>query len=228
MSRINPKAVCGFIFSVIGGIFLGLGIMFVVLLGSIHDNKVEVDAVIAYIDTYGDEGSTVFVDFYYMDEEYKGVELDSYSSSMRVGDERVVYISPKNMTKAIDKQTTSMLRILMGSIFCGIGSIFIIIGIAFIMSVTKKKALGKRLKQSGTPIEAHIDSVETTGIRVNGCPTYVIKCSYDNPYDGMTYTFKSEHIGFDPTMNIQGETIRVYVEENNYKKYYVDISDITG
>lgn len=226
MSRINPKAVCGFIFSVIGGFFLGLGIMFVVLFGSIHDGKVEVDAVIAYIDTYSDEDGTVFVDYYYMGEEYKGIELDSYSSSMREGDERVIYISPKNPTEAIDKQTTSMVRILMGGIFGGIGGIFVIIGIAFIMSVTKKKALARRLKAAGYYIYAHIDCVDITGIRINNHPTFVIKCSCDNPYEGKTYKFKSEHIGFDPTMNIQGDSIKVYVDENDYSKYYVDLTGI--
>lgn len=226
MSKINPKIVCGFIFSVIGGFFLGLGIMFVVLFGSIHEGKVEVDAVIAYIDTYGDDGGTVFVDYYYMGEEYKGIELDSYSSSMREGDERVIYISPKKPTEAIDKQTTSMLRILMGGIFGGIGGIFVIIGIAFIMSVTKKKALARRLKETDYYIYAHIDCVDTTSIRINNYPTYVIKCYYDNPYDGKRYRFKSEHIGFDPTMNMQGDTIRVYVDENDYSKYYVDLTGI--
>lgn len=226
MSRINPKVVCGFIFSVVGGFFLGLGIMFVVLLGSIHEGKVEVDAVIAYIDTYGDEGGTVFVDYYYMGEEYKGIELDSYSSSMRVGDEIVVFISPKNPTEAIDKNTTSMVRILMGGIFGGIGGIFVIIGIAFIMSVTKKKSLARRLKEIGYFVDARIDCVDITGIRINNHPTFMIRCTYDNPYDGKTYKFKSEHIGFDPTMNIQGDTIRVYVDENDYSKYYVDLTGI--
>ncbi len=226
MSKINPKVLCGFIFSVVGGFFLGFGILFVVLLGSIHEGKVEVDAVIAYVNSHGEEGGVAFVDYYYMGEEYKGVELDSYSSSMRVGDEIVVYISPKNPTEAIDKNTTSMLRLLMGGIFGGIGGLFLIIGIVFIMSVTKKKSLSRRLKETGYYIYAHIDFVDTTGIRINNQPTFVIRCSYDNPYDGKTYKFKSEHIGFDPTMNIQGDTIRVYVDEKDYSKYYVDLTGI--
>ena len=85
----------------------------------------------------------------------------------------------------------------------------------------------KKILKSKQMVEAKINNV----IRNDKDNTkyYNIICSWVNPVDNREYTFNSEDLDFDPTITLNilhMSSINVYLDKNNYSKYYVDVSEI--
>lgn len=220
---------------IFSGVFLLIGVIFVIagavfmVSGAINRNKgVEVPAVISGLESYrksdGDIDHDVYVDYIYEDMEFSHIRLNYYSSSMYEGKEISITIDPNDPKKVY----SPVFNILFGGIFALVGSVFALIGGTFTVKIVKKKRLEKALREKGYYIDAHIDDAVPTNFRINNRPTYVIRCSYYSPDNRLIYSFTSEHIRFNPAGMLDGGTIRVYVDENDYSKYYVDISEIIG
>lgn len=221
----NPMILLGSIFGGVGLIFLIVGSCMLVS-GAVNKSRgEEITAVVTAIDRYrdsdGDTGHKVYVDYEYDGVEYTDMPLNYYSSSMRRGKEISIAIDPDEPENILSTGVNFML----GGIFGGIGLIFAVVGGAFLLRTHKRKSLAKRLIEGGYYVDAQIDSVDTANMRINGRPTYVIRCSYLDPNDGKLYSFSSEILRFDPTPLINSDTLRVYVDKNDFSKNYVDISD---
>lgn len=222
---INPMTLISVIFIAVGLIFFIIGCSFFVI-GAVNQNKgEEITAVVTAIERYresdGDIGHHVFVDYEYDGVEYKEMPLNYYSSSMRQGKKISINIDPDEPSHIL----ASGFNMIFGGIFGGSGLVFVIIGGIVLIKGNKRKALINRLLAEGYYIEAQLGCVEPTNVRVNGRPTYVIRCNYLNPADGRVYSFKSEQIAFDPTPFLSGDTLRVYVDRNDFTKNYVDVSE---
>lgn len=62
---------------------------------------------------------------------------------------------------------------------------------------------------------------------MNGRHPYVIYCTYRDDYRDTLYRFKSSNIWTNPDPVLHpGDTIPVYVEEANYRHYFVDTESI--
>ncbi len=108
----------------------------------------------------------------------------------------------------------------MGGGFFIVG-ILIIIPFAFVLSERNNKYLAK----SGVPIQSKFQSVEVnTSLSVNGLHPFVILTQWQNPSTSELHVFRSNDLWFDPSDYIKSERITVFIEENNPKKYYVDLS----
>lgn len=106
----------------------------------------------------------------------------------------------------------------MGIVFASIGCIPFLI-----MRVRSRRSA--RLLQEGVPIEAEIIGVELNqAIQFNGRSPYRIKSQWLDKNTNQVFVFYSDNINFDPSSYIQGETITVYLDKNDPKKYHVDIS----
>lgn len=102
------------------------------------------------------------------------------------------------------------------------GVIFGTIGFVPTMILIKKKNKKKKLMINGKVIYAVVDDVaRNLSFAVNGVNPYRIRCSY---MDGLrTYEFVSENMWDNPEEDFPvGSSIRVYVDSNDYGKYYVD------
>ena len=44
--------------------------------------------------------------------------------------------------------------------------------------------------------------------------------------DGTVHIFKSRYLYYNPESLLKNNAVRVYVDNNNYKKYYVDIDEV--
>ena len=115
-------------------------------------------------------------------------------------------------------------------IFWGIGGIFLLIAVFLIYSsiyrphVAREKI--KYLKENGIRIEAELKNVDLKGLIDLGGVGYVIPCVYFDPNTNKTYEFVSEEIWFDKKKinpNYSIKTIPVYVDKDDFTKYYVDI-----
>lgn len=220
----NPLVMFGVIFAAIGLAFFITGVS-VLSLGIYNSRGVKVPAIItdikSYTDSYEDTSYDVFVEYEYEGECYTNVEINYYSSFMRVGKSIDVKIDPDNPGEV--KSTAFFIAF--GGIFGGVGLIFAIIGIYNLIKLKNRKALIKSLLEGGNYIYAKFDKVVTSGVYINNRPTYLILCIYKNPEDGTIYSFKSDHLSFDPTSMISNENIKVYIEGSDFSKNYIDISE---
>ena len=58
---------------------------------------------------------------------------------------------------------------------------------------------------------------------MNGQNPYVIYCSWKDEYADVLYRFKSDNLWTDPSFLFDsGSEINVYVDGNDFSKYYVD------
>ena len=62
-------------------------------------------------------------------------------------------------------------------------------------------------------------------VRINGKSPYVVECQYWD-MAGNAHIFKSRCLYFNPEPLFKDRMVRVYVEGDNYKNYYVDIDEV--
>lgn len=210
----------GLVFFLIGVVWLILGIRFV-------SNAEEVYGVItditSYRDSDGDRHYTAYVNYEFDGEYYYDVALSSYSSSMREGKEVKVLVDPENP----GEPQTIMSSIVGGIIFAVFGAIFASVGFVPMLLMGRTGSKGKKLKEQGRYIMAKIESIEQNRkVAINGRHPYIIYCSHEDVFSGMVYRFKSKSLWYDPDAYFPvGMEIKVYVDGQDYSKYYVDVDE---
>ncbi|QIQ20896.1 hypothetical protein [Zophobihabitans entericus] len=106
-----------------------------------------------------------------------------------------------------------------------IGAMFFLIG--FVPAVSKYRANKKRdeLLRSGRAVEAKIENVNMNMMySSSGRNPYIITCRWSdalNPDE--VYQFRSENIWYDPKSMLTKDTMTVYLDQKNPKRYYMDI-----
>ncbi len=114
--------------------------------------------------------------------------------------------------------------------FAGLGSIFLILGVIFLILEIKKRNLCNRLLAEGYYIYAEVVDVnQNFNIQYgnHGHP-YVVKCGYTDE-TGILHIFKSRNLTKYPGNNLVGQQVRVCLDRNdynNFKNYYMDIDEI--
>ncbi len=217
------------IFASIGAIFVIIGL---VISGRIfnYDNKVDTVGTITKISSYyndnkHDRNYEVYVSYIVDGKKYES-KLNSYSFNFYEGKEIDIYYDKDNPRKIGVKSLD-----LVFLIFPGIGLIFLIIGGTGILIKTNKKKLEKYLKENGELIYAnYVETVLNTSYRVNGKYPYNIICEWNDTLDNKKYIFKSKNIWINPENLIEENNIEqfpVYINNNNKKKYVIDIDFLT-
>lgn len=215
------------IFGILGIVLLAVGVLLLTSGIKFGKNAVEIQAVITDIQTYrsgDDTHHSVWVEYEYDGKVYKDVQLNEYSSGMRRGKKITLLVDPENPERVSTKFGTVLaggLLILMGVIFFCVGFIPTVVWI-------KKSRLRKKLIAEGRFIYAKVESiVHDTSLRVNGSSPYVVYCTYQDEYRGVMYRFKSGNIWKNPEYFLQpGSDIRIYVNGEDYSKYYVDVESM--
>jgi len=105
------------------------------------------------------------------------------------------------------------------------GLILSLIGFGIILSSIKKSKKIKALKESGTRVNAEVQSVGlNTSLKVNGRHPFQIIAQWQNPTTTKIHIFKSDNIWFDPEEYVKGNMVDVLIEPDNPKVYHVDTS----
>ncbi len=105
-----------------------------------------------------------------------------------------------------------------------IGSVFVFIGILLLSVIVKKNRMKKELTDRGYYVTADITEITYNGsVTVNGRHPYVIQCAYEDPYTNEFHLFRSEDLPYDPSPMLKGDQIRVFVDPEDFDRYYVDI-----
>lgn len=167
------------------------------------------------------DNSGISVEYSYNGQKYEA-GISEYSSSMRVGKEIPLYVNKENPQKV----RTAALLYLPSFVLCCVGVPFAIVGMIFIIIVGKSRKKKKYLLQNGKRIMAEITGgMLNYNYRLNGRHPWKLECRYEDIFTGAVYLFSSENIWIDPQMYI-GQQVAVYVDGENYKKYYVDVDSL--
>ena len=219
----------GCIFTILGIGFLVGGFILTKNLNAFMERAIAVDGVITEIvyDNVNENSSDdVFVSYEYDGQMYDHVQLNYYSSGMYEGKELTLYVDPDSPRKI---ETAEGNRTLLIVVFA-VGGFLTIVGIPTILTSYLRKLKNNKLAETGQHIYGTIESIERdTSVTVNGRHPFRVYCNYKNPADGMTYKFKSDCLYFNPNDSYKvGDSVDVFVNPDNYKKYYVEIIDKTA
>jgi uncharacterized protein DUF3592 len=140
-----------------------------------------------------------------------------------IGEKVEILYMPDNPQKA--KMNTGSEMWFLPGIFTGIGSVFFAVGVGMIVANKKRQQTIEWLKRSGQLIQADFIEVQQGNVTVNNRHSLLVTCQWLNPADQQVYVFKSDNLWYDPSSFIQpGQKIPVYINPNNPKKYFVDLS----
>lgn len=110
--------------------------------------------------------------------------------------------------------------------FGGMGLLFFVLGLVFLITLGNKKKTSQRLLDNGNYVVAEIfDISQEYNVMVNGRHPYIVNCKYE-AMDGTVHIFKSRYLYFNPETLLKNNVVRVYVDNDNFKKYYVDIDEV--
>ena len=115
---------------------------------------------------------------------------------------------------------------MVGLIFGGIGAIFLILGIIFLIVELCKKKRSDALLASGHYILGEVvDIAAIINLNVKGTYPYHIIVQYIDPH-GVRHIFRSPGLRIFRDPELLGKKVKVYVENDNFKHYYVDVDEI--
>lgn len=116
--------------------------------------------------------------------------------------------------------------VIFGYTFGGLGAVFLIVGgICLSLEICKRRLINKLL-HSGQYIMAEISEITMNyAVRVNFRHPYIVICRYQD-MNGYVHTFRSRNLNFDPAPLLRDRMVRVYVEGDDFRHYYVDIDEV--
>lgn len=110
-------------------------------------------------------------------------------------------------------------------LFGGMGLVFASTGLGLVLPSWIRRKSHERLRQSGTPVIAKVQQVvENRRQRRGGRHPYQVVAQWQSPRTGEIHVFKSENIWFDPGPHLGSDELTVFIERDNPKKYYVDLT----
>ncbi|MGN9019422.1 DUF3592 domain-containing protein [Lachnospiraceae bacterium HCP1S3_C3] len=224
-------------------VIVGIGLIamavFLYLKSSAFKRKaVEVPATISRIESYTTTRSSkhgrrtktnynVYVTYDFDGVTYENIPLGSYTSNMYEGAVITILCDPDNPVD-IDNKGMLYFPVILLSIM---GVLFGAGGIIPIVISGKKKSKKENLMRNGRAVYAIVNEVgENPAYAVNGRHPYKIKCTYTDESTFQKYEFVSGNI-WDNNVELDfpvGSSIRVYVDVNDYSKYYVDSDNKAG
>lgn len=219
------EKILGISFFAVGVLMLVIALVCAFFSWNAKNTSEEVTGTITEIYSGRGDNSTgnsgISVEYSYRGQKYEGY-LSEYSSGMWVGKDIALYVNREDPHQV---RTASLLYLPTLILGC-IGVPFFVIGGVFLLIVRKRKKKKQYLLRNGRQVMA-----EVTGGRlnynyaVNGRHPWKMECKYEDIYSGELYLFSSENIWIDPELYI-GQQVAVYVDADNYRKYYVDVESL--
>lgn len=180
----------------------------------------EVPATITYIDLEGD----AYVHYTFENVSYDVIVYDTFPF-MGVGDELTIYLNPSHPDE-IFSYPSEGLMISLSMISFSLAFMF-----AGSIPIFRIHKYDKLIKSGDCYISEIIDVIKVKRRKRNGkrnTPSCYIICECE--INGIKYRFKSinlyDILGYVGNIKL-GQKVPVYVNPNNFNKYYVDVTKIT-
>lgn len=149
--------------------------------------------------------------------------MGSNPPSYSIGEQVTVFYLPHRPQEAQLNGYFSLWGV--ATIFAGLGSVFALVGGGLIVFPVLKRRKDQLLRKDGTPIDTQFQGVEPNrSISVNGRHPFRVITQWQNPTTSEIHLFQSNNLWWDPTHHIDRESITVFIEKNNPKKYFADLS----
>ena len=220
----------------IGGIFAALGVVFVAGAGwayladrrfaaaGTHAQGTVIDMV-GSRDSDGDYSYKPMVEFRDADGQ-RHVFTSNVSSSPpqhAAGETVQVIYAPATPDEAVIDSFLD--RFLLPLILGGLGTVFAAIGFSLLLARLRGRRIAAQLRASGLPIQAKVlECYRDTSVQVNGRSPWRVVCQATHPATGKLQSFKSEAIWVDPSAQLAGKELRVFVDPARPKRHLVDLS----
>ncbi|MDD6571931.1 MAG: DUF3592 domain-containing protein [Thermoflexaceae bacterium] len=222
-TKFTEKIIFG-IFFVVGLFLICIGIGMLANSIKISEKAVTTTATISRIESYKDSDDEiqhrVYLCYQVDGENYADVPFGEYSSNMYEGKTIKIQYVPEKPGKPYGSGglwIAPVVLLLMGLIFGAVG------GTGFAVPIIKSRKQ-KQLLCNGKCLHATVERITlNTSYSVNGRHPYIVFCTYHDEYEDVVYRFKSGNIWNDPEITTPvGSVIDVYVNPQDYGKYYVD------
>ncbi|MGM0769095.1 MAG: DUF3592 domain-containing protein [Pseudomonadota bacterium] len=107
----------------------------------------------------------------------------------------------------------------------GLGMAFFLVGSGMFVVPAIRSGSAAKLRQTGHLVQCSYQGVEqNTRLVMNGRSPFQIVCQWQNPATSDVHVSRSGNLWFDPSQHIQSDSIGVYINPNNPKRYWVDTS----
>lgn len=157
---------------------------------------------------------------YFAEGQLYTAELNYRSTSQRAGDKVKIYYELEYPEKASVKLPFFF------EVFFLTGTVVLIAGICLKRQDTILERKKQYLLKYGKRISAKVIGVETDyHFRRNYSYAKTLVCQYGAP-DGTIHIFKSEPIWVDLPNDLKSETVIVYINQEDFSNYYVDLSSV--
>lgn len=112
------------------------------------------------------------------------------------------------------------------SVFCGIGGLFLLIGIALLAADLWRRHLLQRAYDGGNCVEAEIIGINAqNNVNMNGRHPHVVEAAYTDP-SGVVHVYRSRYLYTDVTKLLKSKTVPVYIDRFNENVGFVDIDAV--
>ena len=142
-----------------------------------------------------------------------------YSTGERV---EVIYAPDSPDEAVID---SFLDRFLLPLVFGGLGTLLAAIGLGLLFARLRGDRIAAHLRASGLPIQANVvECYRDTSVQVNGRSPWRVVCQATHPATGKLHSFLSEPVWIDPSAQLAGREVRVFVDPARPKRHLVDLS----
>jgi len=106
-----------------------------------------------------------------------------------------------------------------------VGLPFAVIGVGWFARLSHRRKLKNQLRMSGLPITAEITGVsKNSRFKLNGRRPSRVTAKWLDNRTSKVHTFNSDLIWYDPTEYMEKNEVTVYIDREDSKKYFMDIS----
>ncbi|MFO7528444.1 MAG: DUF3592 domain-containing protein [Marinobacter sp.] len=106
-----------------------------------------------------------------------------------------------------------------------LGGVFFLLGAGMFVVPAVRNGGAVKLRKTGQLVQGIFQGVENNNmIVINGKSPYQIVCQWQNPVTSDIHVFRSGNLWFDPSEYIRNESIPVYINPTNPRRYWVDTS----
>lgn len=221
-------------FKIVAGVFFAAGLAMLAGTAYLYNDQQDFlsDArsaqgeVIQMVRNQGEDGSTFAALVRFTDDNQQSHEFVDQISSNPPRHSRGQRV---NLLYAPDNPSVAIIDDFWGrwgfiAILGPMGAIFAMLGGGLIFFVIRSARMRKWLRANGTPIAVEFLEVERdTSQSVNGRHPYRVVAQGKNPFSGKLEQFLSDPIWVDPTDELAGKKLKVFIDPNKPSRYSVDI-----